>query len=151
MQTIKTKPAAQIAFAKKAAALKAKTHKAKLSQALIAANKNYLADAAQAAEDDYHQHDRKLVHAPRAPPTRLLSKNEVLEIVGVTYPSIWSWMRAGAFPRSRIVGGRSMWRSDEIAEWLAGLPVRPLKGDSTIEENTRRPQKTEGMGVEAAE
>ena len=135
MQTTETK---QIAFAKKAAALKAeKPPKPKLSQALIAANKKYLAEAAQAAPvDNYSQHDRKLVHAPRAPPTRLLSKHEVLGIVGVTYPSIWSWMRAGRFPRSRVVGGRSMWRSDEINEWLAGLPVRPLKGDLTIEENT---------------
>ena len=136
METTNTKRAAQIAFAKKAAALKAKSHKPKLSQALIAANKKYGADAAQAAEDDCHQYDRKLVHAPRAPPTRLLSKNEVVEIVGATYPTIWSWMRAGAFPRSRVVGGRSMWLSDEVNEWLAGLPVRRLKGDSAIEENT---------------
>jgi predicted DNA-binding transcriptional regulator AlpA len=65
----------------------------------------------------------------RSPP-RLLKKSEVLAIVGVTYPSLWAWMRAGNFPRSRIVGGRSMWRSDEIDAWLAGLPVRPLKGDA---------------------
>jgi predicted DNA-binding transcriptional regulator AlpA len=69
-------------------------------------------------------------------PTRLLKKSEVLAIAGVTYPSVWTWMRAGTFPRSRIVGGRSMWRSDEIEAWLNGLPLRPLKGDSAIEENT---------------
>jgi predicted DNA-binding transcriptional regulator AlpA len=84
----KTKPAAQVAFAKKAAALKA------------------------------------------AAATRLLSRPEVLAIVGVTYPTLWAWMRAGTFPRSRICGGRSMWRSDEIDEWLAELPIRPLKGDA---------------------
>jgi hypothetical protein len=38
-------------------------------------------------------------------------------------------MRNGTFPRSRVVGGRSMWRSDEIDAWLAALPIRPLKGD----------------------
>lgn len=48
----------------------------------------------------------------------------------MTFTTIWSWMRAGAFPRSRIVGGKSMWRSDEIQNWLDGLPVRPLKGDA---------------------
>ena len=70
-------------------------------------------------------------------PDRLLSKVEVLAIANCTYPSLWAWMRNGAFPRSRVVGGRSMWRSDEIEAWLAGLPVRPLKGDSTTtEENT---------------
>ncbi|MFZ2075130.1 MAG: AlpA family phage regulatory protein [Xanthobacteraceae bacterium] len=59
----------------------------------------------------------------------LLTKPEVLAVAGVTFPTIWAWMRDGKFPRSRIVGGRSMWRSDEIDKWLAGLPVRPLKGD----------------------
>jgi predicted DNA-binding transcriptional regulator AlpA len=37
---------------------------------------------------------------------------------------------AGKFPRSRIVGGKSMWLSSEVEAWLAGLPVRPLKGDA---------------------
>jgi predicted DNA-binding transcriptional regulator AlpA len=36
----------------------------------------------------------------------------------------------GQIPRSRIVGGKSMWLSSEIDSWLAGLPVRPLKGDA---------------------
>ncbi|MGB3746189.1 MAG: AlpA family phage regulatory protein [Xanthobacteraceae bacterium] len=86
----KTKSAAQPAFARKAAALRA---------------------------------------ASGRPETHLLTKPEILAIAGVTYPTIWAWMRAGMFPRSRIAGGRSVWRSDEIAKWLAGLPVRPLKGD----------------------
>ena len=34
-------------------------------------------------------------------------------------------MRAGTFPRSRVVGGKSMWRSDEIDAWLVALQVRP--------------------------
>jgi predicted DNA-binding transcriptional regulator AlpA len=60
---------------------------------------------------------------------RLLSKREVLAIVGVSYPTLWSMMRAGTFPRSRVVGGKSMWLSSEIEAWLAALPVRQLKGD----------------------
>jgi len=63
------------------------------------------------------------------PPTRLLDRIEVCAIANVTYPTIWAWMRDGKFPRSRIVGGKSMWLSSEIEEWLASLPVRPLKGD----------------------
>jgi predicted DNA-binding transcriptional regulator AlpA len=39
-------------------------------------------------------------------------------------------MRAGTFPRARVVGGRSMWLSTEVDAWLAALPVRPLKGDN---------------------
>jgi predicted DNA-binding transcriptional regulator AlpA len=64
------------------------------------------------------------------PDMRLLSKPEVLAIVNVTYPTLWAWMRNGTFPRSRIAGGRSMWRSDEIDAWLTALPIRPLKGDA---------------------
>jgi predicted DNA-binding transcriptional regulator AlpA len=64
---------------------------------------------------------------------RLLGKPEVMAITGTSFPTIWAWMRAGTFPRSRVVGGRSMWRSDEIDQWLAGLPVRPLKGDAPSE------------------
>lgn len=60
---------------------------------------------------------------------RLLSKGEVCRIVGATFPTIWAWQRAGKFPRSRIVGGKSMWLASEIEEWLSKLPVRKLKGD----------------------
>jgi predicted DNA-binding transcriptional regulator AlpA len=38
-------------------------------------------------------------------------------------------MRAGSFPRARKVGGKSMWRSDDVDAWLENLPVRRLKGD----------------------
>jgi predicted DNA-binding transcriptional regulator AlpA len=62
-------------------------------------------------------------------PVRLLSKPEVMAIAGVTFPTIWTWMQDGKFPRSREAGGKSMWLSTEIDAWLAGLPVRPLKGD----------------------
>ena len=64
---------------------------------------------------------------------RLLSKPEVMAITGTSYPTIWQWMRDGKFPRSRIHGGRSMWLSTEIHDYLAGLPLRPLKGDAPSE------------------
>jgi prophage regulatory protein len=64
-----------------------------------------------------------------AQPVRLLDKREILAITRLTYPTIWKMMRAGTFPRSRVVGGKSMWRSDEVDEWFAGLPIRRLKGD----------------------
>ena len=62
---------------------------------------------------------------------RLLTKSEVCAVSNTSFPVIWNWMQRGEFPRPRIVGGRSMWRSDEIDAWLAGLPIRPLKGDAT--------------------
>jgi predicted DNA-binding transcriptional regulator AlpA len=67
-----------------------------------------------------------------APPrVQLLDKHEVLAITGTSYVTVWNWMIAKPpkFPRSFIAGGRSVWRSDEIAAWLENLPRRPLKGD----------------------
>jgi predicted DNA-binding transcriptional regulator AlpA len=66
---------------------------------------------------------------------RLLDKAEVLRIAGVSFPTLWSWMRAGKFPRARISAGggsksKSVWRSDEVERWIDGLQVRPLKDDS---------------------
>lgn len=69
---------------------------------------------------------KKIKSPPRV---RMVTKAEVLAIANLSYPTIWQWMRDGKFPRSRIVGGQSMWRSDEIDAWLANLPKRPLKGD----------------------
>ena len=71
-------------------------------------------------------------HEPgqRGPPGfRLLTKREVLDITGVSYVSLWTWMREGKFPRARTVVGRSMWFSTEVEDWLNHLPVRKLKGD----------------------
>ena len=79
--------------------------------------------------------DRQRAQAPRAPPPahsiRLFDKREVLAITNVTFPTIWAWMRKGTFPRSRVVGGKSMWLSTDIEAWLATLPVRKLKGDTS--------------------
>jgi predicted DNA-binding transcriptional regulator AlpA len=61
---------------------------------------------------------------------RLLSKAEVLAVVNVTYPALWKWMRDGSFPRSRLVGNKSMWLSTDIAAWLTKLPPCRLKGDA---------------------
>jgi predicted DNA-binding transcriptional regulator AlpA len=68
------------------------------------------------------------------PPVHLMSKSEVLAVAGVTYPTIWKWMREQRFPRSRVVGGLVKWRSDEIEKWLAELPMRALKGDQPSRE-----------------
>jgi predicted DNA-binding transcriptional regulator AlpA len=79
----------------------------------------------RAAALSIDKHDPALHSAPAA--VRLLSKAEVLAIIGVTFPTLWLWMRQGKFPRSRIAGGKSVWRSDEVAAWLAELPVGHLR------------------------
>jgi predicted DNA-binding transcriptional regulator AlpA len=62
-------------------------------------------------------------------PTPLLSKAEVCALVGASFPTVWEMMRAGTFPRSRIFGGKSMWLSSELEDWMQALPLRRLKGD----------------------
>ena len=60
---------------------------------------------------------------------RLLSKPEVCDRVGRTFPTVWRWMRAGKFPRSRSLHGRPVWVESEIDAFIAALPVKKLKGD----------------------
>ena len=107
----------QVPFAEKAAALKA-----------VKATALKAACSQKTCEQDDGDDDEP-------PQLRLISKSKVLKIVGCSYPTLWAWMRAGKFPRGRVVGGRSMWRSDEIDAWLAGLPIRRLKGDAAAELN----------------
>jgi predicted DNA-binding transcriptional regulator AlpA len=123
----------QSVAAQKALALKNSRSKPKLSQTLLTANGQHQVEAALADDLGSAQHTRERVPPARGPPSlplRLLTKPEVLLIAGgVSYPTLWTWMRAGRFPRSRVVGGKSMWRSDEVQAWLDTLPVRRLKGD----------------------
>jgi predicted DNA-binding transcriptional regulator AlpA len=135
--------APQVAVAEKAARLRANSNTAALSSALAAANAAHIAEAPLAADSAHHQHDRQHVRGARAPPAkqvtaareatnlpmRLLNRHEIVALSGFTYPSLWEMMRRGKFPRGRVVGGKTMWRSDEIERWVADLPVRPLKGD----------------------
>jgi predicted DNA-binding transcriptional regulator AlpA len=64
------------------------------------------------------------------PPTpRLIDKTEPLRRVPFTYPTIWNWMRAGTFPRSRDTGGKTTWVESEINNWIMNRPIQVLKGD----------------------
>ena len=72
----------------------------------------------------------KALQRADVPTKRLLLKPEVMAITGVSFPTLWQWMRDGKFPRSRIVEGRSMWLTSEIDAWITSLPLRPLKGDT---------------------
>jgi prophage regulatory protein len=68
---------------------------------------------------------------------RLISKPEILGRTGLSYPTIWAWMQEGKFPRSRDVGGKSMWLASEIEAWILNLPIRKLKGDRGSSEVVR--------------
>ena len=125
---------AQVAVVKKVAALKAEAEErtAPVRKARLAASAAPLAEATVAADVLSDRHESQDVNAGRAP-VRLLDKSDILSITHVTFPTIWTWMRAGTFPRSRVVGGKSMWLSSEIDAWLADLPMRALKGDAEVE------------------
>jgi predicted DNA-binding transcriptional regulator AlpA len=65
---------------------------------------------------------------------RLIFRSELIDIVGVSYVTVWSWMRAGTFPRGRDIGGRTAWIQSEVADWIASRPIRRLKGDEPSDE-----------------
>jgi predicted DNA-binding transcriptional regulator AlpA len=64
------------------------------------------------------------------PGARLLSKGELLDKVGLTYPAVWKRMRTGAFPRAVVIGDKCAWLEHEVDAWIAALPRRRLKGDT---------------------
>ena len=58
------------------------------------------------------------------------SKKQVLDRVGVSFPTIWRRMLAGKFPRARTIGDlKSVWLESEVEAWINALPMRHLKDD----------------------
>jgi predicted DNA-binding transcriptional regulator AlpA len=62
----------------------------------------------------------------------LIFKPELLRLLGVSYASIFGWMRAGKFPLAREIGpgGRTTkiaWVRAEVEAWLAARPQRQLR------------------------
>jgi prophage regulatory protein len=125
------RPAAQREPAKKAAALKA-ANEAKREKPYWLRELAVLLPEPEVETPDAPERERA-ADKSQGPPARLLSKDDVCALVGVTYPKIWEWMREGRFPRSRVIGSKSnsksVWLSTEIDSWIAGLPRRRLKGD----------------------
>jgi len=72
---------------------------------------------------------RALIEAARPPPPlRLLSRREVCDRVGVSYPTIWEWARTGRFPKARVLnGGKLGWVESEVERWILDLPLQELK------------------------
>ena len=61
------------------------------------------------------------------PNIKILTKHQVLARVPLSYPSIWSMMKKGTFPRSRKLSeARVGWVEAEIDNWIANLPVRAI-------------------------
>jgi len=50
---------------------------------------------------------------------RIIRKNELLKIVGLSDPTIWRMEGAGTFPKRIKLGGNSVgWYESEIIEWM---------------------------------
>jgi predicted DNA-binding transcriptional regulator AlpA len=75
----------------------------------------------------------------------LIDKPEILLITGVSFPTVWDWMRKEPpkFPRNRAVGGKSKWLAADIADWIAGLPVRALKAADALPEQDKQQEQFE--------
>jgi predicted DNA-binding transcriptional regulator AlpA len=68
---------------------------------------------------------------------RLMTKHEVCDVTGLSFPTIWDKMRKGQFPRSRAYNddnnGKACWLASEVEAWIINRPVKPIKGDPVEE------------------
>ena len=59
---------------------------------------------------------------------KFLSRPEVLDRIGVSFPTLWHWMKAGKFPPAREMSGsdgkRVGWIESEVDAWIRSRPVR---------------------------
>ena len=74
---------------------------------------------------------------------RLLSKKAVLEIVGVSAPTLWQWQRQGLFPRSVKLQpdagfSKIAFLASEVEDWIASRPRVVLKGDKSKQKAGRK-------------
>ena len=61
---------------------------------------------------------------------RLIGKRELLQLVPLSYSSIWDLMRQDQFPLSVRIGSRVYWRAHEVEKWIADLPHSRYAGKS---------------------
>jgi len=51
--------------------------------------------------------------------TTLLKKEDVLRRLGISYVTLWSWMRAGKFPTARVLSKNvHRWPEAEVERWI---------------------------------
>jgi predicted DNA-binding transcriptional regulator AlpA len=81
----------------------------------------------QSTEDHSIPKTTKSSHQPKLR-DQLLSRKEVLSLVPLSYPTIWSLMRRGLFPASRAIGEhKCAWLASEVATWIVSRPIVKLK------------------------
>jgi predicted DNA-binding transcriptional regulator AlpA len=68
-------------------------------------------------------------------PPRFITRDEVLQRVGVSYACLWNWIRLGKFPEAVEMVGNSRrdrigWLAHEVDDWFATRPRRRPKGSN---------------------
>jgi predicted DNA-binding transcriptional regulator AlpA len=63
------------------------------------------------------------------PDDKLIDKREVVEIVKISYSTIWGLMVEHKFPRPLDASERSLWLRSEVLQFISMLARRRLKGD----------------------
>ena len=59
---------------------------------------------------------------------RFMSRDEVVGLVGLTYPTVWRMMSAGTFPPSRKISERRVgWLASEVLAWMRARPEQTYK------------------------
>ena len=62
----------------------------------------------------------------------LIRVRDAARRLGVSYATLWNWIKAGEFPPGRALSpakrGRICWVAAEVQEWIASRPVRMPKG-----------------------
>jgi predicted DNA-binding transcriptional regulator AlpA len=70
-------------------------------------------------------------------PVKLLTKEEVLEILKVSEVTLWDWIRKGHFPQAVVIGpgtgyrSKQGWVADEVYAFVHNSPRRRLKTPGT--------------------
>jgi prophage regulatory protein len=66
--------------------------------------------------------------AAEQPTLVFLSKQQVLQKIPITPPTLWAWVRAGKFPRPRAISpNKTVWVAAEVDEWMQARPLRTYK------------------------
>lgn len=74
-----------------------------------------------------------------------LNKKRLLQIVPLSYTSIWELERDGKFPASFLITEKTrVWWEDEVQKWLHSRQAEPIAQDNNpdVRKRRTRPVKT---------
>ena len=66
---------------------------------------------------------------------RLLNMKDLEQMLGVSFKSIYKWIKQGEFPKQIKFGTASRWHEEEVKEWLRTRPCGAY-GEAELHERT---------------